>query len=254
MSDTPLVEVERRGEVAILRLRREATGNALDTAMCSAITAALAGVEEDAARAVVIIGEGRFFSTGGDLATLREWHTWPPLQRRDWLSNGPQSVNRALVACRLPTVAAVNGPAFGAGLDLALSCDLRVAATDARLCTAYANLGVIPGDGGSWLLTRSIGTGPAMDLLLTGRVIDADEALRLGLVARVADDALAEALTLAELVGGKPGGVAAHIRQAVHASATQSFVQHLEYAGLLMASVSGSKAHADAVAELERRR
>lgn len=254
MSEPPLVEVEHRDDVAVLRLSRESTGNALDTAMCAAITSALGDAEADGARAVVITGQGRFFSTGGDLATLREWHRWPPLRRRDWLWDGPQSVNRALVECRLPTVAAVNGPAFGAGLDLALACDLRAAATGARLCTAYANLGVIPGDGGSWLLTRSIGTGPAMDLLLTGRVVGADEAKQLGLVTRVADDVVDEAVRLAELVGSKPGGVAAHIRQAVHASTTQSFVQHLEYAGLLMASVSGSDAHAEAVADLERRR
>lgn len=253
MSQTTPVEVEHQGEIAVLRLSRESTGNALDTAMCLAITSALAEAEADGARAVVVTGQGRFFSTGGDLATLREWHTWPPLQRRDWLWDGPQSVNRALIGCRLPTVAAINGPAFGAGLDLALACDLRVAASDARLCTAYANLGVIPGDGGSWLLTRSIGTGPAMDLLLTGRVVEAAEAERLGLVTRVADDALHDAVQLAGLVGSKPGRVAAHIRQAVHASTTQSFLQHLEYAGLLMASVAGSGAHAEAVADLERR-
>lgn len=247
-----LVQVADDNGVAVVRLGSQETGSALNTEMCRAIIDALETAADGGADAAVVTGTGRFFSTGGDLKTLKEWSSWPTLKRRDWLHNGPQAVGRTLTTIPIPVVAAVNGPAFGAGLDLALACDLRVAASSARFCAAYVNLGVIPGDGGAWLLPHLIGAGPAMDLLLTGRVVDADEALRLGLVTRVvADDVvLPDAVDLARTLGGKPGQATTAIRQAVHAASTQSFIQHLEYAGLLMDAIAGSQEHAEAVERL----
>jgi enoyl-CoA hydratase len=135
-------------------------------------------------RAVVVTGAGSAFCSGGDTS----WIAGEPDATVDDLRERMLPFYRAwlsILQLEVPTIAAVNGPAIGAGLCLALACDLRYAATGARLGAPFVRLGMHPGMGATWLLPDVVGPSAARDLLLTGRTVDADEALRLGLVSRV---------------------------------------------------------------------
>ena len=139
-------------------------------------------------RAVVVTGEGSAFCSGGDTS----WIASDPDATVDDLRRRMLPFYRAWLAIRsleVPTIAAVNGAAIGAGLCLALACDIRYAATSARLGAPFVKLGMHPGMAATWSLPEVVGPAAARDLLLTGRVVGADEALRLGLVSRVIDDA-----------------------------------------------------------------
>ncbi len=183
------------GEVAIVTVDRQEALNALnqDVLFELGLVFELAAADS-AVRALVITGAGRAFVAGADIAALRE--LGDAFAGRE-TSLGGQEVANTLASLPFPTVAAINGFALGGGLELALAADLRVAATSARLGLPEVGLGLIPGFGGTQRLPRLIGVGRALDLILTGRHVQAEEALQLGLVNRVADDALATAVALA---------------------------------------------------------
>lgn len=183
------------GEVAVVTVDRQAALNALNQEVLVELGTAfdLAG-SDGAVRALVITGAGRAFVAGADIGALRD--LGDAFAGRDTSLSG-QDVTDSLAALPFPTVAAINGFALGGGLELALAADLRVAAPGARLGLPEVGLGLIPGFGGTQRLPRLIGLGRALDLILTGRHVSAEEALQLGLVNRVADDALAAALELA---------------------------------------------------------
>jgi enoyl-CoA hydratase len=188
--------LEKRGHVALLRMLREPSLIELDAALLLELAAAFDLVEGDAdVRALVITGSGRAFAAGADMrgfADVRDGFAG-----RDLALSG-QDVMNSLAALPLPTVAAVSGFALGGGLELALACDLRVAAPDAMLGLPEVTRGLIPGYGGTQRLQRLIGLARATDLVLTGRMVGAEEALSLGLVNRIEEDAVAGALELAE--------------------------------------------------------
>ncbi|HNQ99815.1 MAG TPA: enoyl-CoA hydratase-related protein [Trueperaceae bacterium] len=183
------------GEVAIITVDRQEALNALnqDVLFELGLVFELAAADS-AVRALVITGAGRAFVAGADIAALRD--LGDAFAGRE-TSLGGQEVTNTLASLPFPTVAAINGFALGGGLELALAADLRVAATGARLGLPEVGLGLIPGFGGTQRLPRLIGVGRALDLILTGRHVQAEEALQLGLVNRVADDALAAAVALA---------------------------------------------------------
>lgn len=149
----------------------------------------------DAVKALILTGSGRAFVAGADISEFTHLGS-DAFAGRDAALSG-QDVLNALAALPVPTIAAVNGFAFGGGLEVALACDLRIAAEGARLGLPEVGLGLIPGYGGTQRLPRLIGPSRALDLIFTGRHVEADEALQLGLVNRVAEDALAEATQLA---------------------------------------------------------
>lgn len=241
------VRTEFHDRIAVLTLD-DGRANALTGPLCSLLVEeiARAGTNADA---LVLTGAGRMFSAGGDLDLLAEWHTWEPTERRDLITGGPQAVTRALLDAPIPTVAAVNGTAVGAGLDLSLVCDLRLAAVSATFGQAYVHVGVIPGDGGAWLLPRHIGMGAALDLLLTGRLVDAEEARTLGLVSRVcaADALLPDAMQLARSLAARPHQVVATIRRLVYDAAAEPFEPHLRRAADQMGVLGGTTPHRRAV-------
>jgi enoyl-CoA hydratase len=183
------------GEVAIVTIDRQEALNALnqDVLFELGLVFELAAADS-AVRALVLTGAGRAFVAGADIAALRD--LGDAFAGRE-TSLGGQEVANTLASLPFPTVAAINGFALGGGLELALAADLRVAATSARLGLPEVGLGLIPGFGGTQRLPRLIGVGRALDLILTGRHVQAEEALQLGLVNRVADDALATAVALA---------------------------------------------------------
>jgi enoyl-CoA hydratase/carnithine racemase len=199
------------GEIGELILARPHARNAMTDAMGAEILLAVAELNDRASlRAVLVRGDGEAFSAGGDFAMLAE-------RARDG-----EAENRAAMrafyasflsvrALRVPSIAVIAGPAIGAGLCLALACDLRVASANAKLAASFVRLGLHPGMGATFLLPRLIGPAAAADLLLTGRSVDAYEALRLGLVNQVhaadALDAAARALA-AQIAGAGPLAVA----------------------------------------------
>jgi len=202
MPDSHLRVERPRDGVVLLTLDNPDQRNAMSGPMTDAWrrTTAELGADRDL-RAVVVTGAGSAFCSGGDVswiaaepeASVADLRARMLPFYRDWLS---------LLDLDVPTIAAVNGPAIGAGLCLALACDLRFAASDARLGAPFVRLGMHPGMGATWLLPDVVGAAHARDLLLTGRTVDADEALRIGLVSRVveADRLLDEALEAAAAV------------------------------------------------------
>ena len=184
------LRVERPSDgVALLVLDNPDQRNAMSDAMTEAWSVAVADLAGDpTVRAVVVTGEGSAFCSGGDTS----WIASEPDASVDDLRRRMLPFYRAWLAIRsleVPTIAAVNGAAIGAGLCLALACDIRYAAASARLGVPFVKLGMHPGMAATWSLPEVVGPAAARDLLLTGRVVGADEALRLGLVSRVIDDA-----------------------------------------------------------------
>jgi enoyl-CoA hydratase/carnithine racemase len=177
------------GGVALLVLDNPDQRNAMSDAMTASWVAAVEELAADrSVRAVVVTGEGSAFCSGGDTS----WIAGEPDASVDELRTRMMAFYRAWLSIRrleVPTIAAVNGPAIGAGLCLALACDLRYAAAGARLGAPFVKLGMHAGMAGTYLLPNVVGEAHARDLLLTGRLVDADEALRLGLVSRVLEPA-----------------------------------------------------------------
>ncbi len=168
-----------------LVLSRPASRNAMTDAMGAEIARAVDELNADAkVRAVLVRGEGEAFSAGGDWEMLLERSRRPEAENRIAMK-GFYANFLAVRRLRAPTIAVIGGPAIGAGLCFAMACDLRVAAVGATLAASFVRLGLHPGMGASFLLPRLIGTAAATELLLTGRAVDADEALRLGLVNQV---------------------------------------------------------------------
>jgi len=143
---------------------------------------------DPAVRSIVLTGAGGSFCSGVDLSALDEVEATPHARKR-MLMDRVHQVAYAVAALDKPIIAAMAGVAVGAGMDMGLLCDMRIAGRSVRLSEGYIKVGLVPGDGGSWLLPRLIGTAKAMELLLTGDFIDADEALRLGVVNHVVEDA-----------------------------------------------------------------
>lgn len=221
--------VERAGAVTTITLNRPAARNALDLAMRHELRAALDEVEADAgARVVVLTGAGGNFCAGGDVKLMRE--------RRQTAAEGRARVEMLnhlvlrLVDFPRPTIAMVDGFAVGAGCNLALCCDLIMASDRARFGEVFAKIGLVPDGGGSWLLPRLVGMARAKELIFTAEVIDAAEALRIGLVNRVVPAAELGAVTraLAERIAAGPPAVLRMAKQMVNRAAASDLAAALE--------------------------
>ena len=189
MSETPHLRIDRPSDgVALLTLDNPDQRNAMSDEMTSSWVAAVEDLQDDSSvRAVVVTGAGSAFCSGGNTS----WIAGEPDAEVDYLRTRMIAFYRAWLSIRrleVPTIAAVNGPAIGAGLCLALACDLRYAASSAKLGAPFVKLGMHPGMAATYLLPNVVGDAHARDLLLTGRIVDAEESLRLGLVSRVLPD------------------------------------------------------------------
>jgi 2-(1,2-epoxy-1,2-dihydrophenyl)acetyl-CoA isomerase len=185
------LRLERDGALAVITLDRPDVLNAFDEALTSALTIATREVAADATvRAVVITGAGRGFSAGQDLRDRSlKVIAGEDLQLGNELRRRYHPVIAAIRDMRKPVVAAVNGVVAGAGLGVAVACDVRVAASSAEFRAAWSRVGLVPDAGSAYFLPRIVGWGRAMDMILTGDPVGADEALRIGLVTRVWPDA-----------------------------------------------------------------
>jgi enoyl-CoA hydratase len=190
---TDLVLRETDGPLLVLTLNRPDKRNALSAALRRALLDALAADRDDAAtRAVVLTGAGKAFAAGADVEELAARSAW---EQRAFLQ--PPHIYSAVSSHPKPVIAALNGHALGAGLELAMACDLRVAAPAAKLGQPEIALGIVPGGGGTQRLPRLVGLGRASRMVLTGDAIDAPTALAWGLVDEVADDPVAKAKEIA---------------------------------------------------------
>lgn len=185
---------EQRGAIALVTLSRPEKANAMTPAMAEELHGACGRADaDDSVRVVVLTGAGRTFSAGSDIGTLEGYETpWAYRQRLDYCD--------AVLGLRKPAIAMVNGAAYGGGLEMAISCDIRVASTAARFAAPEVKLGWLGGGGASQLLPRICGLGNASLVLLSGDPVDAAEALRIGLVQRVVEPEELEAVTF-ELAG-----------------------------------------------------
>ena len=193
---------ECRGRVALLTLDRPERLNAIGSDTVALLHQALDRVEADGEiRAIVVTGEGRAFSAGADIAELDTLPTGADFAR---FVKGLTDVFGRLAECPTPSIAAINGIAFGGGCELALACDLRVASRNARLGVPEIKLGLLPGAAGTQRLARLLPTAVVKHLLMTGAALDAERALGLGLINSIADDVVAEALAVAAGLGDGP--------------------------------------------------
>jgi 2-(1,2-epoxy-1,2-dihydrophenyl)acetyl-CoA isomerase len=259
MSD--VIRVERHDAIARLTITRPDAMNALGEAGDGdAIAAACAEVAADPEiRAVVLTGEGRAFSAGGNVkAMLAGEGTFagnPAMVREGYRGNIHKAL-RALYALDLPLIAAVNGPAIGLGCDIACLADIRLASTNAKFGVTFLKLGIVPGDGGAWILPRVIGLSRASELFYTGRVIDAATAEAWGLVSRVvAPEALIdEALALAGEIAAQPPYPLRATKMMLRQGQTLTYDAMLELAASTQGLMHHTQDHREgAAAVLERR-
>lgn len=259
MSDFLLYE--RDGAVVTLTLNSPETRNVItgNEAVQAFVNACARINADDSVRAVILTGAGSAFSAGGDLKDMQQLFDWPEARLRDWYRNGVQRLVLALYGVEVPVIAAVNGPAIGAGCDLATLCDVRIASEKARFAESFIKVGLIPGDGGAWLLQRAVGKSMAAELSFTGRVIDAPEALRIGLVSRVVapEELLASAHQLAAEMAQNDGQVLRLTKRLLRSGERVDFPHLLELSAAAQAGLHGSAAHQQAVhafVEKKRRR
>ncbi|HEX5569411.1 MAG TPA: enoyl-CoA hydratase-related protein [Streptomyces sp.] len=206
--------------VGLITLNRPERRNAFTFDMIDAWADALdRAARDDGVRAVVLTAAGSSFCSGVDLEELNGVER-TPLARRRMLTDRVHKVAYAVDALDKPLIAAVNGAAVGAGMDMALMCDIRFAGRSARFSEGYVKVGLVPGDGGCHYLPRIVGTARALELLWTGDFVDAAEALDLGLVSRVYDDAelLDATLAFARRLAAGPPVALTTIKRAVHQS------------------------------------
>ena len=245
---------ERHGHVLLLTMSSPDTRNALTgddqfddfEQTCAAIN------DDMSVRAVVLTGEGSAFCAGGNVKDMRErtgLFSGDPFDQASAYRKGIQRIPRAIHALNVPTIAAVNGPAVGAGCDLATMCDIRIGSEKAMFAESFVKLGIIPGDGGAWFLPRAVGFSNACKMAFTGEPVRAEEALRIGLVSEVvAPDALVErALELAASIAANPPHAVRLTKQLMRASEKASLDELLDMSAAFQAVCHAEPDHAEAV-------
>jgi enoyl-CoA hydratase/carnithine racemase len=249
------VRYEQNGNVLTLTLNRPETRNSLtEMDMVDALVGCLERAQGDmSVRAIVLTGAGTAFSSGGNIKHMRDdvgTFAGGSSQIRENYRRGIQRIPRAFHELDVPCIAAVNGPAHGAGCDLTLMCDIRIASQSALFAESFAKVGIIPGDGGAWLLPRTIGLSRACEMIFTGAPIDAQQALDWGLVSRVVpDDALLDAaLTLAHAIAANPPGVLRMSKRLVREGQRMDLPSLLELSAAFQGIAHRTADHREAIA------
>jgi len=246
-----MILVEKHDRVGLVRLNRPAALNALCDRMMAELADALATFDQDGeVGAIVLTGSERAFAAGADIKEMQD-RTFPATYSTDFIAPW-----EAVLKVSKPVIAAVSGFALGGGCELAMMCDLVLAADTAKFGQPEITLGIIPGAGGTQRLTRAVGKAKAMEMILTGRFIDATEAERCGLVARVvpAAELVDEALrTAAKIAGFSPVAVAM-AKQAVAAAFETTLGQGVRYERQLFLSLFGTEDQREGMAAFAEKR
>ncbi|WP_307279820.1 enoyl-CoA hydratase [Arthrobacter sp. W4I7] len=251
MTEYTNILVERRGRVGLVTLNRPQALNALNKATMEELVKAVGVMDADpAVGAVVITGSSKAFAAGADIKEMAG-QGYIEMYAADWF-RGWEDFTRL----RIPTIAAVSGFALGGGCELAMMCDLIIAGDNAKFGQPEINLGVLPGMGGSQRLTRAIGKAKAMDLILTGRFIGAEEADRCGLVSRVvpAEDVVDEAVKAAEVIASKSKPVAMVAKEAVNAAFETGLAQGVVFERRLFHSLFATEDQKEGMAAFMEKR
>ena len=202
---------EQDGGIVTLTMDQPAARNALtgNSAVEEFVAAARRIAADESVRVAIITGAGPVFSSGGNVKDMQRFFGEEPTPAAiaQEYRHGIQQLALAVYHLEVPAIAAVNGPAIGAGCDLACMCDMRIAADSASFAESFIRVGIVPGDGGAWLLPRAVGRSRAAEMAFTGEAISAAEALACGLVSRVvpAADLMGEARQLAARIAANPG-------------------------------------------------
>jgi 2-(1,2-epoxy-1,2-dihydrophenyl)acetyl-CoA isomerase len=249
------VEYTVEDDVAVVTLNRPQVFNSIDQALSDGLSSALARAAGEA-RAAVITGSGKAFCAGADLVDLLG----------DYEADGPQLENviserfnpavEAIFGAQLPVIAAVNGAAAGAGMGLALACDIRVMAETAFFMSAFINVALVPDTGTAWFLPQMIGVSRAMEIAMTGRRVPADEALALGLAVEVVpgDRVLASALERAARLADGPRHAYVETRHIVHLAAAESLAATLSREAVIQGRLGSRPAHREGMAAFVEKR
>ncbi len=253
----PHVLYNAQREVATITLNRPEARNAFSPGMITLWREFLEKAKaDDAVRAIIITGKGDTFCSGGDIREMAEGKlkSW---NMKNYLWEGVHRIVLTMEDLDKPVIAAINGAAMGAGLDMALMCDLRVCSDKAKLAESYVMMGLVPGDGGAYFLPRVVGLPKALELLLTGDVLGADEALRIGLVNTVVphERLVEEATVLAGKIASRPPLAIRMMKRAVYQGLASSLRAHLDYVSSQLALLSETEDHQEAVRSfLEKRK
>jgi enoyl-CoA hydratase/carnithine racemase len=251
--------LEVDGRVAVLTLKRDDVRNALTgTALADDICATLEWAHASAGiSALILTGGGAAFSAGGNIKTMRERAlASTAAEMAGYYREGIQRIPRAMQACEVAVIAAVNGPAIGAGFDLANMCDLRIASSTAQFGETFINLGLMAGDGGAWFLQRTVGAHRAAEMTLTGRIVTADEALALALVLEVTepDRLLPRAREIAAQIAAKPPLAVRYAKRTLRLAREQSLEAHLEVCASFQGALQKTEDHLEALAAFFEKR
>lgn len=231
VTETPVVET-REGAALTITLNRPELLNAMNGALCKALLESLQrAAADDSIRCVVITGAGRAFCAGGDISMMRDARASHQAQELETMLRGSVDLVVLMRSMPKPLIAAVNGPAAGAGANIALGCDIRIASESAVFAQSFAKVGLFPDYGGTWTLPRLVGTSAAIELLATGDPVNAAEALRLGMVDRVvpAGKLAEETRALVARMLAAPPLALRSIKQAVYGDSLESLRRALEF-------------------------
>ena len=256
----PFLQLDRDGAILTVTMNQPETRNALtgNTAeeeyekLCDDVR------RDPSVKVIILTGAGPIFSSGGNVKDMKRFFddALTPDMIREEYRQGIQRIPNAMYQLDVPVICAVNGPAIGAGLDLTCMCDIRIAADNATFAESFVRVGIVPGDGGAWLLPRAVGLAKASEMAFTGEAINAQEALACGLVSRVVpgDQLLAEANKLAAKIAANPGAVMRMTKRLLREGQLASLASLLEMSAGFQAIAHKTADHREAVtAFIEKR-
>jgi len=249
------VRYEQAGRVVTLTFMRPDTRNAIaEHEDCRDLVEALERANADpGVSALILTGSGSAFSAGGNLKAMRDRDgigpQASPVGTRANYKRGIQKIPQTFMALEITTIAAINGHAIGLGLDLACMCDLRVAADTAKFASSFVKIGIVPGDGGAWILPRVIGYAKAAELMLTGDTYSAAEAKEMGLVGAIVppEQVMAEATKLAERVAANPPHAVRLAKRLLREAQTARLPEILELSSAFQALAHETRDHREAL-------
>lgn len=257
----PFLKIERHGAIIVASLNRPEQRNAISEPehseeirdFCGSVT------RDPSVRAIVLTGEGKAFCAGGNVKHMRDkegMFAGSPFEIRNSYRTGIQLIPAALYELEVPVVAAINGHSIGAGLDLACMCDIRIASDNALFAESFVKLGIVPGDGGAWLLPKVVGMARASQMTLTGEMLDAAKALEFGLISEVtAPDALMDrAMEIARSIAANPGHATRMAKRLLREGQDMKLAPLLEMSAAYQALAHHTHDHHEAIAAfLEKR-
>lgn len=261
MTDLPALKdaaLTIEGRIAVLTFKRDDVRNALtSTDLVNDIPNTLAWANANPEISVLIMtGEGSAFSAGGNIKTMGERAKAPPFVLQQNYKRGIQRIPIALEEAEIPVIAAVNGPAIGAGFDMANMCDIRIGSTNAQFGETFINLGIVPGDGGAWFLQRLLGYQRAADLVFSGRIVKAEEAKEIGILLEVTtpEELMPRAMEIAGKIAAKPPLAVRYNKRLMKLAQRQNLDEHLEVCSAFQAICHKTEDHAEALAAFFEKR